>query len=77
MGFRVDWTSGGVVTILTYAPGNDCSQGGDWYYAAFDEVTGVPAEFELCPEACARVSVAPSATIDVVFECLGEVVAPA
>jgi hypothetical protein len=73
MGFRVDLTSGDVVTILTYAPDNDCSHGGDWYYSAQDEATLVPTEFELCADACERVSVDPTATIDVVFDCLGEV----
>ena len=64
-------TLGNVPVRLSLALGNDCSQGGEWYYSAHDEVTRVPTEIELCPETCARVSVDPSATVDLVIPCLG------
>jgi hypothetical protein len=62
-----------VAVPLRQANGNDCSQGEDWYYSAFDEATGAPTEMQLCPEACARVSVDPSATVDVMAQCLVEI----
>jgi hypothetical protein len=62
-----------VPALLSRTPEDDCSQGGEWYFSAHDEVTGMPTEIELCPEACARVSVDPSATIDIVFACLAEI----
>jgi hypothetical protein len=69
--FDVTLTSGDVRYALSRAPEDDCSQGGEWHYSAYDEVTGVPTQWELCPEVCAQVSVDPSASIDIVAVCLG------
>jgi hypothetical protein len=71
---QVIYKQGGTQNVpLSYATANDCAQGGQWYYSEQDPVTSLPTKLDLCPDACAMVQSDLDATIDIRFECLGEV----
>jgi hypothetical protein len=64
-------TTEGVQVLLTQAPRDDCTNGGEWYFSAFDAVTTMPTQVGLCPDACAFVAGDPSALIELAFVCMG------
>jgi hypothetical protein len=66
----VVYTSSTGQTPLTQAPGDDCTQGGDWYYATYSGTT--PTQIDLCPNMCTTAQADINAAIDIEFTCLGE-----
>jgi hypothetical protein len=71
---QVVYLEGGVTErILTMASGNDCANGGDWYYSEQDPTTMLPTKLKLCDATCATVQADLDAAMDIRFECLGEV----
>jgi hypothetical protein len=71
---KVIYKQGGTTDVeLTYATANDCAQGGQWYYSEQDPLTTLPTKLDLCPDACTMVQSDLDASIDIRFECLGEV----
>jgi hypothetical protein len=71
----VTYTSSSGQTPLTYATGDDCSQGGEWFYATYDSA-GVPTRMDLCPDMCAQARSDINASIEIQFTCLGEYTGP-
>ena len=73
-GITVAYTANGGTQTLTQAPSNDCSNGGQWYWSAYDTSTPPqPTELGLCPDMCTQAQTDLDASISITFECLGEV----
>jgi hypothetical protein len=59
-------------TLLTRAPGDDCSQGGEWFYSKYG-TDNLPLEIDLCPTTCNLAQSDLNAAVSIHFTCLGEV----
>jgi hypothetical protein len=69
---EVTLTTSGGSTPLTRAPGDDCAQGGGWFYKSFDATSGLPTQIDLCPDTCAAAQSDLNAAVSIHFVCLGE-----
>jgi hypothetical protein len=69
---EVIYMQGGTTpTPLDPAPGNDCANGGQWYYSAQDPNTMLPTKLDLCTDGCTMVQSDPKASIEIRFACVG------
>jgi hypothetical protein len=67
---QVIYLEGGTTPIvLEPAPGNDCANGGQWYYSELDPVTALPTKVGLCPDACTTIRSDLDASIHIRYVC--------
>jgi hypothetical protein len=65
------YMQGGTTEVrLTKAPQDDCAMGGDWYFSAYDQTTGLPTRFDLCADLCTIVQSDLDASLETLWLCL-------